>query len=143
MARGAALVALAIGSCVAVAACGEDVAPQSGRPPTLGLAAAQRQCAGCHGATFAGTRVGGWAPNLTPDPETGLGGWSDDAVVQAVRGGVSADGRALCTTMPRFTPSELPDAELVAVVGYLRSIAPRVSPSLGSCDAGITDVSRP
>src|SRR5665213_1767264 len=45
-------------------------------------------CAGCHTADpakpFAGGRLidtpfgGIYSPNLTPDPETGLGGWSDD-----------------------------------------------------------------
>ncbi len=36
-----------------------------------------------------------FAPNLTPDPETGLGAVPDDAVARAIREGVSHDGRAL------------------------------------------------
>ncbi|MBI4542958.1 MAG: hypothetical protein HY705_08010 [Gemmatimonadetes bacterium] len=33
------------------------------------------------------------APNLTPDPETGIGRWSDGEILRAVREGVSRDGR--------------------------------------------------
>src|SRR5579863_3372732 len=40
------------------------------------------------------------APNLTPDPETGSGTWSDDALARAIREGVGHDGRALFNIMP-------------------------------------------
>src|SRR5262245_16655698 len=35
------------------------------------------------------------APNLTPDRETGIGAWSDDALARAIREGISRDGRTL------------------------------------------------
>ena len=34
-------------------------------------------------------------PNLTPDMETGIGKWSEDEIMMAVRGGVRPDGREL------------------------------------------------
>ena len=40
------------------------------------------------------------APNLTPDPETGLGRWTDGEKLRAIREGVSRDGRALFPPMP-------------------------------------------
>ncbi len=40
------------------------------------------------------------APNLTPDPETGLGTWSDGEKVRAIREGVDKDGRTLFPMMP-------------------------------------------
>jgi hypothetical protein len=40
------------------------------------------------------------APNLTPDPETGLGAWSDGEKIRAIREGISRDGRALFPMMP-------------------------------------------
>ncbi|HEV3214085.1 MAG TPA: hypothetical protein VGZ27_00095, partial [Vicinamibacterales bacterium] len=40
------------------------------------------------------------APNLTPDPETGTGTWSDDSLARAIREGVGHDGRALFPMMP-------------------------------------------
>jgi hypothetical protein len=36
-----------------------------------------------------------YAPNMTPDPETGAGSFSDDQLASAIREGVSHDGRAL------------------------------------------------
>jgi len=36
-----------------------------------------------------------FAPNITPDPETGAGSWSDDQLARAIREGVSHEGRAL------------------------------------------------
>src|SRR5450432_3965621 len=36
-----------------------------------------------------------YASNITPDPETGAGNWSDDQLARAVREGVGHDGRAL------------------------------------------------
>ena len=35
------------------------------------------------------------APNLTPDPETGLGRWSDAEIARAIREGVRPDGRII------------------------------------------------
>jgi len=35
------------------------------------------------------------AQNITPDPQTGLGNWSDGEIIRAIREGVAKDGRAL------------------------------------------------
>ena len=61
-------------------------------------------------------------PNITPDPETGIGRWTDAQIVRAVTEGVSADGRRLFPPMgygyyARMTPSDLAD-----LVAYLRSL---------------------
>jgi hypothetical protein len=40
------------------------------------------------------------APNLTPDPETGIGTWSDDALARAIREGIGHDGRTLFPMRP-------------------------------------------
>ena len=39
-------------------------------------------------------------PNLTPDKETGLGGWTDAQIVAALQKGVRPDGRMLAPIMP-------------------------------------------
>ncbi len=64
------------------------------------------------------------APNLTPDPETGAGNWSDDALARAIREGVGHDGRALFPLMPYLHYRELPDEDIASIVVYLRSLAP-------------------
>jgi len=39
-------------------------------------------------------------PNITPDPETGAGAWTDDMLARAIREGVGHDGRPLIPIMP-------------------------------------------
>ena len=64
------------------------------------------------------------APNLTPDPETGAGKWSDDALVRAIREGIGHDGRALFPMMPYQHFRKLPDEDVASIVVYLRSLDP-------------------
>ncbi len=62
------------------------------------------------------------APNLTPDPETGAGNWSDDALARAIREGIGHDGRTLFPMMPYEGFRHLPDEDLASIVVYLRSL---------------------
>jgi cytochrome c553 len=64
------------------------------------------------------------APNLTPDPETGAGNWTDDALARAIREGIGHDGRALFPIMPYQHFRELPDEDVASIIVYLRSLAP-------------------
>jgi mono/diheme cytochrome c family protein len=68
------------------------------------------------------------APNLTPDPETGLGKVSDDAIARAIREGIGLDGRALFALMPYQEYRRIPDEDLAAIVVYIRSLAPVKNP---------------
>lgn len=68
-----------------------------------------------------GTFVG---PNLTPDKETGLGGWSDAQIIAALRTGVRPDGRQLAPVMPYMGYSRMNDADAGAIIAYLRSLKP-------------------
>ena len=62
------------------------------------------------------------APNLTPDPETGAGAWTDDMIARAVREGIGHDGRALFPLMLYHLFRYMADEDLAAIVVYLRSI---------------------
>jgi mono/diheme cytochrome c family protein len=63
--------------------------------------------------------------NLTPDPETGLGGWSADDLRHVLRDGRSRDGRALSPLdMPWTVLAGLDDADIDAVHDYLQSLPP-------------------
>lgn len=62
------------------------------------------------------------APNLTPDPETGAGTWTDDMIARAVREGIGHDGRALFPLMPYHQFKTMADEDLASVVVYLRSL---------------------
>src|SRR5690242_19701058 len=91
----------------------ETPAPQSfdGASVRRGAAlAAIGNCATCHtapgGAAFAGgravpTRFGTiYTTNITPEPETGIGRWSEAAFARALREGVDRAGRHLYPAFP-------------------------------------------
>jgi mono/diheme cytochrome c family protein len=97
-------------------------------------------CTGCHFApedmhkAIAGEPVelkGGFAfalpfgvirtPNITPDNETGIGKLTDKEIARVLRHGVFPDGRAVFDFMPFHN---LSDADLTAVISYLRSTTP-------------------
>jgi len=64
------------------------------------------------------------APNITPDPETGIGNWTDDEILRAFQEGVDKDGRALFPIMPYMNFAKLDDEDAASIVVYLRSIPP-------------------
>ena len=106
------------------------------------------ECGGCHTAgalrgqrrqdrDLAGSEVGlGYTdadgrpgavfpPNLTSDPETGLGKWSDQQILDAFRHGRRPDGRMLSPAMPwPAYGSRLTEADAWAIVAYLRTLPP-------------------
>lgn len=63
-------------------------------------------------------------PNITPDPETGAGKWTDDQLARAIREGIGHDGRALFNLMPFQAFAHLSEEDLASVIVYLRSIPP-------------------
>jgi mono/diheme cytochrome c family protein len=64
------------------------------------------------------------AANLTPDAETGIGRWTDDMLLRAIREGIGHDGRTLHPQMWYSSFRALPDEDAEAVVAYLRSLKP-------------------
>jgi mono/diheme cytochrome c family protein len=63
-------------------------------------------------------------PNITPDPETGIGAWTDAEIIRAVREGVRPDGRVLGPPMPFGAYRGISDADAAAMVAYLRTVEP-------------------
>ena len=68
------------------------------------------------------------APNITPDVETGIGGWTDDEIARAIREGVSRDGTALFPIMPYQSFRQMSDEDLASVIVYLRTVKPVRNP---------------
>jgi cytochrome c553 len=62
--------------------------------------------------------------NITPDVETGIGGWTDGEIARAIREGVSRDGEALFPIMPWFMYTGMSDEDVAAVIAYLRAQPP-------------------
>jgi mono/diheme cytochrome c family protein len=64
-------------------------------------------------------------PNITPDPETGIGEWSDDDIKKAMTEGIRPDGGTLSPPMPFPFFKNMTADDLDAVVAYLRTIPPK------------------
>lgn len=118
----------------------EPVPPVSGTPGDVpaGLKhgeylARAADCIACHtapnGAPFAGGRrfdlpFGSiYATNITPDAQTGIGTWSDDAFISAVRSGIGSHGR-LYPAMPYTSYAQMSRDDVLAIKAYLFSLQP-------------------
>jgi len=68
--------------------------------------------------------------NITPDKDTGIGNWSDDQIIDAIRNGKKPDGTIIGPPMPipfyHGTPATpgMSDTDVKAIVAYLRSVKP-------------------
>jgi len=62
--------------------------------------------------------------NITPDPETGIGKWSNADIRKALTHGVRPDGRHLSPPMPYPFFKNMTKRDLDAVIAYLRTIPP-------------------
>ena len=90
-------------------------------------------CIGCHtapgGKPFAGGRVLETpfgrlaAPNITPDDDTGIGKWSREEFVRAVKAGMAPNGRPLYPAMPYPYYARLSDGDAGAIFDYLQTVA--------------------
>jgi mono/diheme cytochrome c family protein len=123
------------------------------RAPTSGIARGKylvqhvAHCGECHtprritgGADntrfLAGTRNGpesSIVPNITPDPETGIGDWTDDELVEYLQTGFKPNGDNAQGLMEEVIEGtsvgykDLSDADLRAIVAYLRTVPPVVN----------------
>jgi len=135
----------------ALAACGS---PSAETAPGTAIASAANpvergrylvgimDCTGCHNRGAFGPRPeegyleGGaigfeipglgvfYPPNLTPHREAGLGRWSEEDIVRAIRAGQRPDGRELAPAMPWRAYAALTDEDARAVAAYLKSLPP-------------------
>ncbi len=65
-----------------------------------------------------------YTPNITPDTETGIGGWSESEFIRAFREGVAPDGAHYYPAFPYTSYTGITDDDLLAMKAYLDSIAP-------------------
>jgi mono/diheme cytochrome c family protein len=65
-----------------------------------------------------------YAKNITPDPETGIGGWSEDDIVRAIRDGVRPDGQVLGPPMSFIWYRDMSDTDAYAIAAYLKTVRP-------------------
>lgn len=93
-------------------------------------------CAGCHtdrdhdGEALAGGRALAtpfgtfYSSNITPDPDTGIGRWTDAQFLRALKGGIAPDGSLYYPAFPYTAYARMTREDVLAIKAYLFSIAP-------------------
>jgi len=93
-------------------------------------------CIACHtntptkGTAFAGglpmhTPFGTiYSPNITPDRETGIGNWTEEQFIRAMREGISPDGHYYYPAFPYFYFNKITTEDLKAIKAYLDTLEP-------------------
>lgn len=90
-------------------------------------------CATCHTAKKDGAFLAGgrelktdfgsfFTPNITPDKKTGIGSWSDEDFVRAVREGVSPDGSNYYPTFPYTSYAKMTRQDVIDIKAYLDTV---------------------
>lgn len=139
--RSFAVIAFTAAVCAACAA--DPVAPasapaRSSFDPTLISKGAQLaaigNCQVCHtaegGSSFAGGRAletpfgTFYGTNITPDPDTGIGRWSEEAFARALREGLDREGRHLYPAFPYEYYTRLTDEDVHALYAYIATREP-------------------
>jgi len=103
-------------------------------------------CATCHTANGGAPYAGGYgmatpfgvvySTNITPDPETGIGRWSEAAFARAMHEGVARDGSHLFPAFPFDHFTTVTDEDVKALYAYFMSRPPVVM-FLLSCSSGV------
>ena len=92
-------------------------------------------CSSCHTVPGSGQPFAGGRPietpfgvvvgaNITPDPDTGIGAWSDETFVRALREGEGHDGQLLYPAMPYPYYTKLTESDALAIRAYLNTVKP-------------------
>jgi len=89
---------------------------------------------GCHTVPKQPVNAGGrrydgpfgtvYSSNITPDRETGIGGWTDEQIITATRLGRRPNGERLIPVHPYTTFNGMAADDLKALVAFLRSVPP-------------------
>jgi len=89
-------------------------------------------CFSCHTAAGGQKLAGGralatpfgtfYSPNITPDPETGIGRWTDTQFLRALREGVRPDGTNYFPVFPYPSFTGITDSDALAIKAYLFSL---------------------
>jgi len=65
-----------------------------------------------------------YARNITSDPETGIGTWTDDELLRALTQGINKNGDTLFPLMPYANFNHMAKSDLLSIVAYIRTLKP-------------------
>jgi mono/diheme cytochrome c family protein len=68
-----------------------------------------------------------YARNITPDVETGIGGWTDGELMRALTTGVNKHGEALFPLMPYLAYGQSDREDIESIAAYVRTLQPIVN----------------
>jgi len=118
-------------ACCSFAALAEAQTAQVARGEYLAQAG---DCISCHTAAGGAPFAGGYrlntpfgymlAPNITPEPETGIGSWSADDFYRAMHQGVNKRGEYMYPAMPYDFYTTVTREDSDAIYAYLRTVKP-------------------
>jgi mono/diheme cytochrome c family protein len=83
-----------------------------------------------------------YAPNITPDRETGIGDWTDQEIERAIREGIRRDGTVMTPPMAFPYFRDISSNDMAAIIAYLRSV-PAVSREVPASVAKIPEALPP
>ena len=63
-----------------------------------------------------------YAPNITPDMETGIGTWTDAEIERAIREGIRRDGSVMLPPMAFPYFRDISSNDMAAIIAYLRQV---------------------
>ena len=97
-------------------------------------------CIACHTAGESGKPFAGgvafklpfgtiYSSNITPDPTYGIGSYTDDEFVRAVREGIRRDGKHLYPAFPYTSYTQLSRDDVLAIKAYLWTLPPVAQPN--------------
>ncbi len=70
-----------------------------------------------------------FGPNITPDPVTGIGEWSDGDFVRALRSGISPDGDHYYPVFPYTSFTKMTERDMLDLKAYIFSLPPLKKPN--------------
>jgi mono/diheme cytochrome c family protein len=90
-------------------------------------------CGACHTLPGSGAMLAGGrpietpfgtllGPNITPDPETGIGAWTDDEFINSLTKGTGRNGAHLYPAMPYTYMTRITREDALAIRAYLNTI---------------------
>ncbi len=89
-------------------------------------------CMGCHTADKSRPFAGGvpittpfgtiYTPNITPDPDTGIGRWTDADFVRSMHEGIGKSGERLYPAFPYTAYTRLTERDVLAIRAYLNTL---------------------
>jgi mono/diheme cytochrome c family protein len=70
-----------------------------------------------------------YGPNITPDPVHGIGTWSDEDLIRALRQGVAPDGTHYYPALPYTSYSKMSDGDIRDLRAYIFTLPPSATPN--------------